>query len=82
MTYVDKTFILHSFYVLGQNRGAVHAPPINNLVRRGANRRGRGRGAANGNPPNVEVEPQAVIVGPRQQEQLEPVENEVRKMYI
>ena len=61
-----------------QNRGAVHGPPINNLVRRGVNRRGRARGVASGNPPIVDVEPQPVIVGPRQQEQLEPVENEVR----
>ena len=41
-------------------------------------RRGRGRGVAVGNQPNVDVEPQPVIVGPHQQEHLEPVENEVR----
>ena len=63
---------------LGQNRGAASAPPINNLVRRGVNRRGRGRGVAGGIPPNVDVEPQPVIVGPQQQEPLEPVQNEVR----
>ena len=75
---LDTTFIFHSFYVLGQNRGAAHAPPINNLGRRGVIRRGRGRGVAVGNQPNVDVEPQPVIVGPHQQEHLEPVENEVR----